>query len=105
MREEARLEFDLEFIQDYASEKYFKITFFNVQSLNRHYQSVKNDSFFGSCDFIGLNETWTLNEDNFNFESYVCVQKIDCENERKPYGVCTFIKDYHSRFIFQLNVH
>jgi hypothetical protein len=95
MRKEARLEFDLEFIQDYSSEKYFKLTFFNVQSLNRHYKNVKNDSFFGSCDYIGFNETWTLNEDYFNLENFDCVQKIDCEKERKPYGVCTFIKNFH----------
>ena len=90
MRAEAPLEFLLQFPEDYKTEGTILCIFYNIRSLNKHFEDISNSKTFISSDLICLAETWTLPTDSFILDGFKCIHRTDC-NRAKRFAFGTFI--------------
>ena len=92
MRSEKMIKFSLKYPKESQREGFYLI-FHNVQSLNKHFLDVKSDKTFLFASMRSLVETWTQPDDSLEIKGFKIVQRLDCNDIRKPFGQITYLRN------------
>ncbi|KAK3909205.1 UPF0294 protein VP2298 [Frankliniella fusca] len=77
----------------------FQIMYHNVQSLPKHINLITNDLNFTCNDVLCFGELWMSQYDTTAIPSYNMIHSIVSRNQRKPIGVCIYVKKAKQKFI------
>lgn len=94
----------LEFVQDIKKDDDFQIVVFNIQSLKRKLNFLKNDEFYSNAEMICLSEARIDDKTDYNLDNYEIVNKIKSFKNQNM-GSITYIKRKYSHLISHINTN
>lgn len=90
---ETPLALELKFLQDFDENKWEKLYFHNIQSLNnQHYRDLTSDQCPMSANFIFLVEPRLLEGDKYCFSGFTELHRINCSSTRNSEGILALKK-------------
>jgi hypothetical protein len=87
------LSIELKFLQDYEEQKWQKLYFHNIESLNsQHHKDITSDRCPMSADFLFLVEPRLFAGDVYDFPGFIELHRVNCTGTRNSEGIMSYKK-------------